>query len=85
MAGLVSACGLCGPGLAAGGRGTSYCANATGPASGEEPFFAGSFGFFSSPGDVVSSLVGILWGQGAGPPSRTPGTITSTICSGSGR
>ena len=70
---------------AAGGNGQSYCSQATGPQSGPKPFPAGQYGSFSNPGDVVRSLVGILWGPGVSPPDREPGLFTRTICSGSGQ
>ena len=70
---------------AAGGNGSSYCSNASGPNSGATPFFAGDFGNFANPGDVVSNLVGILWGPGVGAPSREPGFFTRTVCKPSPR
>jgi len=68
------------PASAAGGNGRSYCSNASGPGS-NAAFTAGPFGAFANPGEVVSQLVGILWGQGVGAPQKQPGFFTSTICS----
>lgn len=68
------------PALAAGGGGSSYCSNATGPGQGQA-FSAGQFGSdFANPGEIVSGLVGILWGQGVGAPVREPGFFTRTVC-----
>lgn len=68
------------PAEAAGGNGASYCSNATGPQSGAQPFPAGPYGTFSNPGQVVSNLVGLLWGPGVGAPAREPGLFTRTVC-----
>ena len=68
------------PALAGGGQGSSYCSNATGPGQGSA-FSAGRFGAgYANPGDIVSSLIGILWGQGVGAPTREPGFFTRTVC-----
>ena len=80
-AALLAAAALSTPAaLAAGGEGASYCSNATGATSGPTPFSAGNFGTFANPGAVVSALIGILWGQGVGAPSRPPGAFTGVIC-----
>jgi hypothetical protein len=68
------------PALAGGGGGSSYCSKATGPGQGED-FRAGRFGSdYANPGDIVSSLVGILWGQGVGAPASEPGFFTRSVC-----
>jgi len=68
------------PALAGGGGGSSYCSNATGPGQGQA-FSAGQYGDgYANPGEIVSSLVGILWGQGVGAPVREPGFFTRTVC-----
>ena len=68
------------PALAGGGSGSSYCSRATGPGQGTD-FSAGQYGSgFANPGEIVSSLVGILWGQGVGAPAREPGLFTRTVC-----
>jgi hypothetical protein len=68
------------PALAGGGRGSSYCSNATGPGQGSA-FSAGQYGSsYANPGEIVSSLIGILWGQGVGAPTREPGLFTRTVC-----
>ena len=68
------------PALAGGGRGSSYCSNATGPGQGTA-FSAGRFGSgYSNPGDIVSTLVGILWGPGVGAPAVQPGAFTKAVC-----
>jgi hypothetical protein len=35
---------------------------------------------FSNPGDIVSNLVGVLWGPGVGAPAKTPGSFTRAVC-----
>jgi hypothetical protein len=68
------------PALAGGGKGSSYCSNSTAPGSGTA-FSAGQYGSgYANPGDIVSTLVGILWGQGVGAPARPPGTFTRAVC-----